>query len=149
MKFNYKIWVLPLFGLLVLAAMQIFQSRQSVEPELGGDSGAGVEMLMAAYESQQSKVWVEVSGVVHKTLADDNKGSRHQRFIYKLNNGHTVLVAHNIDLAPYVPLEQGDALNIRGRYEWNKKGGVLHWTHHDSKGHIRGGWIELDGKQYK
>lgn len=147
MRVNLKNWALPLFGLLVLGAMQIWQSYQSSEMQ-DVDGGAGVEQLMVAFEAQQSKVWVEVRGVVEKTLADDNRGSRHQRFVLKLSNGHTVLVAHNIDLAPYVPLDRNDSLIIRGRYEWNQKGGVLHWTHHDPKGHIRGGWIELGGKRY-
>ena len=147
MKTNLKNWALPLFGLLVLAGMQLLQSRQSTDSE-AGDSSAGIEQLMIAYEAQRSKVWVEVQGVVDKILADDKRGSRHQRFIFKLSNGHTVLVAHNIDLATYVPLNRGDVLEIRGRYEWSQKGGVLHWTHHDPKGHIRGGWIELGGNRY-
>lgn len=113
------------------------------------NGSSGLDTLMRAYDERRSRVWVEVAGKVKKTLADDNQGSRHQRFILQLPNQHTVLVAHNIDLADKVPLSRGDQVRIRGRYEWNDRGGVLHWTHHDPKGHIKGGWIQYGGTQYK
>ena len=60
----------------------------------------------------------------------------------------TLLVAHNIDLAPRIPVAQGDAVTIKGEYVWNNRGGVLHWTHHDPKGR-KGGWVEVAGKRYE
>jgi len=109
----------------------------------------GLNQLMKAFKSHQSKLWLEVGGTVAKSLRDDNKGDRHQKFILKLTNGHTVLVAHNIDLATKVPLQKGDSVVIRARYEWSKQGGVLHWTHRDPRMHIEGGWIQHNGKQYR
>lgn len=85
---------------------------------------------------------------VIKLLADDNQGSRHQKFIVK-SNFHTLLIAHNIDLAPRVPVALGDVLTIKGEYEWNDRGGVVHWTHHDPQNKQVGGWIELNGKKFK
>ena len=41
-------------------------------------------------------MWLEIDGRVTRLLADDNEGSRHQRFILTLDSGHTVLIAHNI-----------------------------------------------------
>ena len=61
----------------------------------------------------------------------------------------TVLVSHNIDLAPRVPAEEGDVILVRGQYEWNDRGGVLHWTHHDPKDWREGGWIEFEGERYE
>lgn len=92
---------------------------------------------------------VEVPGKVVHILPDDNEGSRHQRFILELSNEQTVLVAHNIDLAPYVPLEKYDEVTVKGEYEYNEKGGVVHWTHHDPKGWHEGGWIRHAGKTYE
>lgn len=87
-----------------------------------------------------------VAGEVVKVLPDDDEGSRHQRFIIRLGgHEHTLLVAHNIDLADRVAIEEGDMLLIRGQYEYNDQGGLLHWTHHDPDGRREGGWIELDG----
>lgn len=108
--------------------------------------------LVEAHAKRQSKVWMTVKVKVVKRLRDDNQGHRHQRFLAKPTQGPTLKIAHNIDLAPYVPLKEGDTVWIRGRYEWNAKGGVLHWTHHDPKKPNRQdpkeGWIELNGKRY-
>lgn len=103
-----------------------------------------------AFDQQRSNVQVQASGVVEKVLRDDNEGSRHQRFIVRLASGHTILIAHNIDLAPRVtPLREGDEIEFRGEYEWNNKGGVVHWTHHDPQGRHEGGWVKRGGSVFE
>jgi hypothetical protein len=83
-------------------------------------------------------------------LPDDNEGSRHQRFIVRLASGRTVLIAHNIDLAPRVEgLTAGDSVEFSGEFENNDKGGVVHWTHHDPDGRHVGGWIKHGGRVYQ
>ena len=109
-------------------------------------TGTSIEEAAAR---QQSEVMLTAEGVVQRTLTDDNEGSRHQRFILALPSGHTVLVAHNIDLAAHVPLDSGDRVRIHGQYEWNERGGVLHWTHHDPDNRHEGGWIEHRGQRYE
>lgn len=90
------------------------------------------------------------SGDVIRILSDDNKGSRHQRFIIKLPSGQTLLVAHNIDLAPKIySLQKGDTVKFCGEYEPNSKGGVVHWTHHDPNNRHPGGWLEHNGRRYE
>lgn len=105
--------------------------------------------IQSLYTNGQSGIWTGISGTVKRTLADDNEGSRHQRFIVEDGSGSTVLVAHNIDLAERIPLATGDNVALYGRYEWNDKGGVLHWTHHDPRGNKPGGWIDYRGKRYR
>ncbi|BCK08376.1 putative lipoprotein [Vibrio cholerae] len=107
-------------------------------------------VLQQAYKSQQSDIQVQGFGQVVKVLPDDNDGSKHQKFILKLNSGQTLLVAHNIDLAPRIPnLKVGDSVEFYGEYEWNKKGGVLHWTHKDPQNRHAHGWLKHNGQVYE
>ena len=90
------------------------------------------------------------SGVIVRTLSDDTKGSRHQRFIIKVPSGRTLLIAHNIDLAPRISfLNVGDTVEFNGVYESNAKGGVIHWTHHDPRGKHQSGWLKHEGRTYQ
>ncbi|MHB1342967.1 MAG: DUF3465 domain-containing protein [Thermoleophilia bacterium] len=93
---------------------------------------------------------LEGQGIVSKLLADDTEGARHQRFIVTLDSGQTLLMAHNIDVAPRVSaLRVGDTVSFKGEYEWNAQGGVMHWTHHDPSGSHATGWIRHDGRTYQ
>jgi Protein of unknown function (DUF3465) len=93
---------------------------------------------------------VIINGVVIRTLADDRDGSPHQRFILKTNHGITLMIAHNLDLAPRLNgLAAGDKLRVRGEYVWNERGGALHWTHDDPRGDHEPGYIDWDGKRYQ
>ncbi|WP_375740398.1 DUF3465 domain-containing protein [Pseudomonas boanensis] len=106
--------------------------------------------LREAFEQRRSNLQVEGAGVVAKVLRDDQKGSRHQRFILRTTDGLSLLVAHNIDLAPRVEgLSEGDEVIFFGEYEWNDKGGVIHWTHHDPQGRHIGGWLKHKGRTYQ
>jgi hypothetical protein len=102
-----------------------------------------------AFEQRRSDLQLEGQGVVVKLLPDDLDGSRHQKFLVRLASGQTLLVAHNIDLAPRVDgLQEGAMIKFFGEYEWNEKGGVMHWTHHDPQGHHVAGWLEYQGRRY-
>jgi len=111
---------------------------------------ANEDPIAAAYSGQRSDVEVTGTGRVTRILGDDSLGDRHQRFILEVPSGHTVLIAHNIDLAPRVDaLAVGDAVEFHGIYEWNDKGGVVHWTHHDPQGQHEPGWLKHHGKTYE
>jgi hypothetical protein len=101
-------------------------------------AGAAVADL---FRSHRSNVEVETGGRVVRLLPDDREGSPHQRFLLRVAGGPTVLVAHNLDLAPRISLLKGDSVELRGEYEWNAKGGVIHWTHPDPEGRHEAGWI--------
>jgi predicted transcriptional regulator len=142
--------------LLLIAAYFSYQQRQQgssltpVEATTATVINSDDALIADAFRSQRSDVPVTLNGVVSKVLSDDNDGSRHQRFIIRLTSGQTLLVAHNIDLAERVEaLHAGDAITLRGEYEWNNKGGVLHWTHRDPAGKHAAGWIQYQGRTYQ
>jgi hypothetical protein len=149
-----------LLPLLLLAAAGYFALRPAAPPapppatapaivhhEAASDGAAA---LAEAQARHSSKVELEIAGIVTKVLPDDRQGLRHQRFIVRLANGQTLLVAHNIDEAPRVAgLQAGDRLRVHGEYIWNAKGGLLHWTHRDQRGHHPDGWIRRDGQTYQ
>ena len=106
--------------------------------------------LEKAFVNQQSDVQIHGEGRVKKVLPDDSKGSRHQKFILQTSPEMSVLVAHNIDLAPRLPgLREGDSVEFYGEYEWNDKGGVIHWTHSDPNGRHPDGWLKYKGEMYQ
>jgi len=110
----------------------------------------GTVQISEAFKNRQSGLQVNSSGTVSKILSDDNEGRRHQRFILRLSNGQTLLIAHNIDLAPRIAgIAVGDTVAFYGQYEFNNKGGVVHWTHHDPQGRHPGGWLKHQGQTYQ
>lgn len=103
-----------------------------------------------AFQNGASDVVLEFSGDVARLLPDDRDGSRHQRFIVETQSGLTVLVAHNFDLAPRIDdIAIGQPITVKGEYEWNAQGGVIHWTHRDPQGRHEGGWIQYKGQRYE
>lgn len=103
-----------------------------------------------AYAQQQSNVQLASYGKVEKVLPDDDQGSRHQRIIVRISAKQTILIAHNIDLAKRIPnLKPGDLIEFYGEYEWNKKGGLVHWTHRDPSGRHLAGWLKHQGITYQ
>src|SRR5688572_17802589 len=119
--------------------------RAGEEREAGEEVDRGDALLAELYAERRSNVWVTARGTVARLLPDDRRGSPHQRFLVELGNGQTLLVAHNLELASRVPLAVGEAIEVRGEYEWNGRGGVLHWTHDDPDGRRGGGWIRHRG----
>ena len=105
--------------------------------------------MTRTYNKSDSGEWIEAGGLVSRLLRDDAEGSRHQRFVLDLRNGQTVLIAHNLDLASRVPLGLGDRVRIRGMYEWNELGGLVHWTHHDPLDIEDGGFIRYRTRLYE
>ena len=103
-----------------------------------------------AFERKASGQMLHAEGRVERTLADDNDGSPHQRFIIVTDSGLSLLIAHNIDLAPRLDgLAAGDRISVFGEYEWNDKGGLIHWTHDDPGGTHQAGYIEWRGRRYQ
>lgn len=108
------------------------------------------EKIQQAFQEQRSNIQVQSRGLIKAILRDDNNGSRHQKIILELSTGQTVLVAHNIDLAPRIEnSKQGEIVEFNGEYEYSPQGGVIHWTHHDPQNKHVDGWLKYKGQIYQ
>ncbi len=137
-----RVWLI--FGFAVILFIGSFYQAEVDRQALNSVTAESL------FENRQSDVQLEVSGEVTRLLPDDNDGSRHQRFIVELPSGLTLMVAHNIDLAPRVAnLQIGDEVDLYGEYVWNDKGGIMHWTHHDPANRHPHGWIRHDDNLYQ
>lgn len=144
-----------IFLSLVLFSTACSQTEQAAAVSSDGaiNQKESESMFASASElfaKELSDEMVEGEGRVIRLLADDNEGSRHQKFLIEIEDGQTLLFAHNIDLAPRIAgLTVGDTIQFLGEYEYNEKGGLVHWTHFDPEGQHVDGWIKHNGKTYQ
>lgn len=146
-EYSMKKTLIILFFLA--AAVVVYDGSQRV------DMSTAAVFVDSTDTSRPDEQWlpgqqVQGAGMVLRILPDDNEGSRHQKFILELPSGRTVLVAHNIDLAPRITgLQTGDAVEFHGEFETNDRGGIIHWTHRDPQGRHPHGWLEHEGRRYE
>jgi Protein of unknown function (DUF3465) len=135
-----------LFTLLLSLLAPVFGHAQE-QPQT---SNASVKEIQQAFKNQRSDLQILGSGTVIKVLPDDVIGDKHQKFLLKLSATQTLLIAHNIDIAARIAnLKEGDKVEFYGEYEWNERGGLIHWTHHDPEGRHVDGWLKHQGKIYQ
>ncbi len=138
------------FAATAVYVVATWENRPPPEDAVLREGDPGNSEIARLFRERQSGVVVEGTGTVEKLLPDDRVGSRHQRFILRLALQRTILVSHNIDLAPRLDsLRIGDEVHFRGQYEWNPRGGVVHWTHRDPAGARAGGWLRHDDRTYR
>lgn len=143
----------PLFALSLAAVLALSGCGAAKSFQAAGYASQA-QALQALKRKKQAdgpstaanKDWKVVTGTVTELLPDDNNGSRHQHFLFKVGN-KTIKTAHNIDLAPYVPVKVGDEIEVKCEYIKSKPYDVAHWTHYDPRGG-EGGYIKLNGKVY-
>jgi len=60
-----------------------------------------------------------------------------------------VKIVDNVDIAPRVPVQPGDRIEVRGEMVHDPgREPVVHWTHHDPQGRHVDGFIRLHGRVY-
>lgn len=147
-----------LLGIALAAFYLGRESHQDSPPEAPQASAGRTDQAEApaetaiaqAFRLKQSDIPVQSQGRIIKALSDDNNGSRHQRILVELPDGQSVLIAHNIDLAPRLAdIQPGEAIQFKGEYVWNAKGGIVHWTHRDPAGRHAGGWLKYRGETHQ
>lgn len=144
-------WLKRALPLLALGFAVLYAYEQDRLPTAGYEPPAPPTQTTGHSDagSWRAGEWIVIEAEVRRVLSDDSDGSRHQRFIIELPDRRTLLVAHNIDLAERVPVDAGDSVRLRGRFEPGARGGVVHWTHHDPDGRANAGWIEHHGRRYQ
>lgn len=155
--------ILSVLSLLIASAVIYLWQTYVEQPSVGASSNKQTTnqqqlnhntlnnpQLLAAFNNRVAKLQVKGQGIIVKVLKDDLDGSRHQRLLLKVNDKQTVLVAHNIDLAPRIPNPKvGDVVTFYGEYVWNNQGGVIHWTHRDPRAKHADGWLRHNQKIYQ
>lgn len=142
--------LIPLLALVAIAYYGAQHTQAVDKPVISASSY--VAEASPAFGNQDNDTQVSGRGEVTRILADDNHGSRHQRFILRMASGQTLLISHNIDLAPRIDdLHEGDSVSFHGEYIWNEQGGLVHWTHDNPnpQGHHPDGWVEHNGRRYQ
>lgn len=141
------VFIISVFLLIYLFPQHI---KITLAENITAQNNNSDQVLRNAFNKKISNLQVQSQGVVIKVLKDDLEGGKHQRFILKLNSGQTLLIAHNIDLAPRINnLKVGDVVSFYGEYEWNPQGGVIHWTHKDPQEKHPHGWLKHKSKIYQ
>jgi len=104
-----------------------------------------------AYAQHGSHVEVDAAGTVTRTLGTQpGVRSPHTGFVVRIEPCDiTVRVEANTDFTGVVPVRAGDAVAMRGEYEYYARGGVIHWTHRDPRGRHPDGYVRVGGKIYQ
>jgi hypothetical protein len=78
-----------------------------------------------------------------------NTHAMHEEFRVRSDDGHALDVVDNVKLAPRVPVNPGDHIEVRGELvPSTSRGPLVHWTHADPARVHPDGYIELNGRLY-
>jgi hypothetical protein len=150
MKKQFLVWLAILFALSFTACHAPNKPQQLESSTASSASNMDAGSIIEAYDAHRNLPQVQGSGIVVKVLKDDTNGLQHQKFLLKVSGNITILIAHNIDLAPRVDdIHEGDTVAFKGEYIYTPKGGTVHWTHKDPRGNHAAGWLEHNGKKYE
>ena len=94
---------------------------------------------------------VDINGTVTSAprfFFGTNTKCEHEEFGLATPNG-PIDVIDNVDLAPRIPVNPGDSVEIRGEMVHDPgKPPIVHWTHHDPAHRHPDGFIRFQGKEY-
>jgi hypothetical protein len=108
--------------------------------------------VCALYASGTSDAEVVAQGTVLGVLGTHNGPSgEHEGFLLKLTQQCDLMlrVETNVDITGPVPLRAGETVTVKGQFEDDPGGGVIHWTHRDPSGRHVAGYVLAGGKYYE
>ncbi|MGR4065109.1 MAG: DUF3465 domain-containing protein [Vulcanimicrobiaceae bacterium] len=135
---------LPSAAVIALAAMLAGCSS--------GTETEGNAAVCRAFDTQSSAVEVVAEGDVTRVLGvRAGRTSPHQGFLVRLDSTCAVVVRveANTDFTGTMPIRPGARVAVKGEYEFDSRGGVIHWTHRDPRGRHEGGYVRVGGQYYQ
>jgi len=108
--------------------------------------------ICSLYSSGQGGVEVIGQGTVLAVLGTrEGRSGQHEGFLLRLHQQCDLMVRveTNVDITGPVPVRDGEIVTVKGQFENDPMGGVIHWTHHDPRGRHVSGYVEAGGKLYQ
>ena len=144
---NFKITLILLVSIVVF---DLEARPKRVDRDIETGMVADDSALVEAHSNKRRAHFIEAANMeVIQLLPDDKDGLEHQKWVVRLSDGQKITAIYNSDMCPRVPLRVGDLISMGGEYIWSKQvGGLLHWLHHDPRGHRPNGYVYLNGEYY-
>lgn len=104
-----------------------------------------------AYAQMRSGVEVIADGRVVQVFGTRvGPSGPHEGFLLALHSGCRLVVRieTNVAFTGPIPLRNGNAVVVKGEYEYDPSGGVIHFTHRELRGYHASGYVETGGRFY-
>lgn len=114
--------------------------------------GSGAQNAQSALSTCQSgnaahaEVYIPDATVVRVLGERAGRSGEHEGFVIRAS-AHTFKVEDNVGITGPIPLKRGDVVSLLGQLECNDL--VIHWTHHDPRGHHQSGYVKVNGALYE
>lgn len=100
----------------------------------------------AANPDTHVEVYIPNATVVRVLGERYGRSGEHEGFVV-LAQGRTYRIEDNVNITGPIPLQRGDVVSLLGQLECDDN--VIHWTHHDPRGHHLSGYIKVNGRLYE
>lgn len=120
----------------------------------GTSASADNAAIYDAWRSNRSHLEVTAEGSVARRLGTRvGRSGTHEGFLLHLTGaagrGLTVRVEDNVDITGPIPLTEGAEVEVRGEYIFDRRGGIIHYTHRDPRGRHSAGYVRVNDKFYQ
>jgi len=108
--------------------------------------------ICSLYASGRSGVEVIGQGTVLAVIGTHaGPSGEHEGFLVKLERQCDLLlrIEANVGITGSIPLHEGETVTVKGQFEDDPTGGMIHWTHHDPAGRHVAGYVIAGGKIYQ
>lgn len=144
--------IAPTLLAVALLAAAVWYLRSSPHGESVASARKFIDAGCAApyglFIRHESGQWITVAGRFDRRYPDANGRLTHQRFVMSCANGLHLLVVNDVSIGMRVPFVRLARVVVRGQYEWDSQGGLLHFTHRSDSGGV-GGWILVKSHIYQ